>query len=216
MLDTSSLNERIERLLKEEIVTGAFAPGQKLDIEQIAARWGVSITPVRDAVQRLEVAGLVHVAPRRGVYVSTPTEQTFRDVFDLRIALECLAIASAIMRIPAAEIDEVVAKSAEALDLLGRTGERRLLVAHDSLVHDLILRHCGNRKLIEIMEGLSDLIRWARNVITADPSMYEAAVPEHLTILAALRAGDVTAAEAAMRTHLTNSFDRTRVGWREA
>lgn len=213
MLDTSSLSVRVERLLKEDIVTGAFVPGQKLDIDHLASRWGVSVTPVRDAVRRLEMAGFLRVAPRRGVYVSTPDHQKFKDVFDLRIALECLAITSATDRIPNAEIDLVLMRCEEAVAAFRASGDRTLLIAHDAIVHDLVLRHCGNQKLVDIMDGLSELIRWTRNVSTADPAMYAAAVPEHLIILEALRARDAKAAETAMRDHLRRSFLRTSVIW---
>ena len=95
------------------------------------------------------------------------------------------------------------------------TGELSALIASDQLVHDLVLRHSGNRKLVEIMDGLSDQIRWTRNIITQDPSTYDAAGLEHLRILQALKARDVAAAEEAMRTHLTNSFARSKAFWED-
>jgi DNA-binding GntR family transcriptional regulator len=215
VIDVSLLNTQVERALKDEIMSGALAPGQKLDVDELARRWAVSTTPIRDAVRRLDVAGFVTVVPRRGVYVAAPNLAGFKEVFDLRIALECLAIRSAAPNLPAEELDQVIAQCQAALATRQATGDQAALIRSDQLVHDLFLRHCGNAKLVEIMDGLSDLIKWARTIITQDPSTYDTAGEEHLQVLQALKDGRIEAAEAAMRTHLENSFERTRAHWND-
>jgi DNA-binding GntR family transcriptional regulator len=214
VIDISLLNTQVERVLKDEIMSGALTPGQKVDVDELAKRWSVSTTPIRDAIRRLEVAGFVNVIPRRGVYVSIPDLQQFKNVFDLRIALECLAIRSAAAILPSAELDQVIAQCQDALETQRATGDRAALIRTDQLVHDLFLRHCGNSKLVEIMDGLSDLIKWARTIITQDPATYDLAGEEHLTILSAFKRDGSEAAEAAMRTHLENSYERTRAHWK--
>jgi DNA-binding GntR family transcriptional regulator len=209
VVNVAPLSVQIEQAIKEEIVSGRLTPGQRIDMDELSHRWGVSITPVRDALRRLEVAGFLTVAPRRGVYVAAPDQQQFKEIFDLRIALECLAIESAIALIPQEDIVALTNHEREALQVFRDIGERGLLIKYDPIIHDLILRYCGNRKLVEIMDGLSDLIRWTRNIVVQDQSTYEAAVPEHIRILDALRARDADAATQAMRAHLRNSFRRT-------
>jgi len=210
VVETASLSEQIQRELKEDILSGNLVPGQRLGIEDLALRWDVSSTPVRDAIKRLETAGLVRVAPRRGVFVSTLDQRTFKHVFDLRIALECLAAESAAALIPGDEIQRILTLYQEAGRQFERTGDDSLLVEHDSMVHDLIIRYCDNPKLVEIMQGLYDLIEWARNTVAKrDPNSYIQALPEHLQILEALKARDPDAAQTALRTHLRNAFEST-------
>lgn len=213
---TTPLNGQVEQTLKEEIVTGQYALGEKVDMHRISKRLGVSVTPVRDALRRLESAGFVTVAPRHGIYVSVPDQQTFKDVFSLRIALECLAVESAVETIPEVEIRAVMEEIEEACKALDETGDRGPLIRSDEVVHDLVLQNCGNRKLVEMIESLGDHIRWTRSVITKVPLTYEAAVPEHLLILNALRLRDAESAKAAMRSHLKNSFNRSRLSWEDS
>jgi DNA-binding GntR family transcriptional regulator len=210
MIQTASLSEQIQRELKADILSGELLPGQRLGIEDLARRWNVSTSPVRDAINRLEAAGLVRVAPRRGVYVSTLDQRTFKHVFDLRIALECLAIESATELIPDDEIRRTLELYREASGHFHATGDDSLLVEHDSRVHDLIIEYCDNPKLVEIMQGLNDLIEWARNtVVQRQPNSYVQAFPEHLKILESLEARNPAAAEKALREHLTNAFELT-------
>ena len=101
MLDTTSLSQKIETQLKQEIMSGILAPGQRLTIDDIAERLQVSAMPVRDAVRRLDGLGFLKVAPRRGVYVEDFDQTRFKDTMEVRIALECLAVELAVPRIPA-------------------------------------------------------------------------------------------------------------------
>ena len=104
-INSSSLGEQIEEAIREEILSGELIPGQRLSIDELAQRWGVSSMPVRDAVRRLEVSGFLIVAPRRGVFVSKFDQTRFKNIIDIRSALECLAIELPIESIPEAEID---------------------------------------------------------------------------------------------------------------
>ncbi len=211
MLQTASLSEQIEEALRQEILSGRLAPGQRIDISKLCAAWDVSSTPIRDAVRRLEMRGLVEVSPRRGVFVSTFDSKTFKNVFDLRIAIECLAVELATPLIPTDEIERAIKIYEEAGRYFRETGDRAPLIEHEHLIHDLILHYCDNPRLAEIMAGLQDLINWARMTsVRRHPRSYELALPEHLAILYALRQRDVAKGQALMRAHLKSSFDRTQ------
>jgi DNA-binding GntR family transcriptional regulator len=210
MIDTTSLSRQVENTLRDEILSGKLTPGQRIGIDELAARWGVSSTPVRDAVKRLEQAGFIEISPRRGVNIAQLDCRTFKHVFDLRIALECLAVESATERIPLDEIEDTMAAYRDAEAHFRAIGDRALLAKHDDRVHDLIVRYCDNPKLIEIVSDLHDLIAWARKtIVTRQPSTYERAVPEHLAILTALRERDADAAQAALRSHLKRALNET-------
>ena len=210
MIDTTSLSRQVENTLRDEILAGKLTPGQRIGIDELAARWGVSSTPVRDAVKRLEQAGFIEISPRRGVNVAQLDHRTFKQVFDLRIALECLAVESATAKIPTEEIEDAVDAYQDAEAHFRATGDRSRLAQHDDRVHDLIVRYSDNPKLIQIVNDLHDLIAWARKtVVTRQPSTYERAVHEHLAILTALRDRDTEAAQAALRSHLKRALNET-------
>lgn len=214
MIQTASLSEQIEQELKSEILAGNFEPGQRIAIEELSENWGVSITPVRDAVKQLEKVGLVKIVSRRGVYVSTVDWRTFENIFELRIALECTAIRKASRLIPDAEMAGALTDYEEAARRLAETGDREFLVEHDHKLHDLIVDYADNERLIEIMQDLHDLSALARAALIFNrPDSYEQALPEHLAIMRALSRRDVDAAEAAMRAHLSNVLERARTTW---
>jgi DNA-binding GntR family transcriptional regulator len=217
MIRTESLSEQIERELHDEILCGHFAPGQRLPIEELSERWGVSTTPVRDAVKRLETAGLLEVIPRRGVYVATIDQKTFKHVFDLRIALECLAVKTATALIPDERVEEMVGLYQELAGRNVQNGDTAYLTENDFILHELIVQYSDNPKLIDFMQNLQDLVVLTRSSISARvPDSYEASMPEHLEIVYAIQARDGAAAEQALRCHLKNVYQRAVENWNEA
>lgn len=216
MIDTTPLGEQIEQALKQEILTGALVPGQRIAIEEFAEKWGTSSTPVRDAVKRLESKGFLKVAPRRGIYVTQLDWQTFKEIFEVRIGLECTAAELATPCIPDAKLREISKIFQEADQRLREDGDLSLLIEHDHVIHDVIVQYCGNSHLIEIMADLSDLIIWARAaIISHEPKAFEITLPEHLEIIDALVARDAEAAFTAVRRHLKNAYQRAFEVWQQ-
>jgi len=210
MIQLASLGQQIADSLKEQILDGTLAPGQQISIAEVAKHWGISVTPVRDAIMRLESIGLVRVAPRRGVFVAECDRRTFKGIFEVRMALECLAVESAAQQISAGELRRVLAIYREARLRLRRDGDRAFMIRHDHLVHELILNHCENDRLKRTMEDLGDLNRWVRCVVIARRGdSYEKALEEHLRIVRGLCRRDASAARSALEAHLRNSLDRT-------
>ena len=209
MFEKSSLGEQVAEALKDEILSGRLAPKQRIDIGRYASDWNVSSTPMRDAVKRLEAAGLVEVSPRRGVYVSEIDRQELREIFELRTALESLAIRSATARMPEAEAERALSLYRSANEAPDERDRERILRDIDALIHDLAVEYCGNRRLIELIENLRALINWSRSTLISHLERpYAEALPEHIEIAEALCARDGERAAEAMRTHLENSYDR--------
>ncbi|MFC1996153.1 GntR family transcriptional regulator [Chloroflexota bacterium] len=214
VINASSLGEQIEQAIRDEILSGELKPGQRLSIDELAQKWGVSSMPVRDAVRRLEVSGFLIVAPRRGVFVSKFDQTRFKNILDIRSALECLAIELSIASIPETEIDEAIQIYREGEQHLEKTDDVSKLADDDQVVHNLIIKYCNNPKLIEIMDGLQNLINWGHKTVEAYlPDAFEKALPEHFEILEALKARDLEAAQSAMRIHLKGTLDRTLAVW---
>ena len=214
VINALSLGEQIEEAIKGEILSGELKPGQLLSIDELAQKWGVSSMPVRDAVRRLETSGFLIVAPRRGVFVSKFDQTRFKNILDIRSALECLAIELSIAAIPDAEIVRAIEIYREGERHLTETGDVSTLAENDKVVHNIIIKYCNNPKLIEIMDGLENLIDWGHKTVESYlPDAFEKALPEHFSILEALKERDLEAAQSAMRTHLKGTLERTLTAW---
>lgn len=208
MFDKVSLSEQVENALREEITHGRLRPGQRISVADYQENWKISSTPFRDAVRSLERQGFIMVEPRRGVFVSAMNARTVKEIFDVRIALECIAIELATPLVPIAEAERVrdAYLQAQRQALLGN---RSFLSATDRLVHDLALNHCGNSHLQRLLSSQLHLIRWAQNAIIDEmPTAYELALPEHIEMLDAVCERDAGRAAHAMRLHLENSCTR--------
>ena len=209
-----SLGEQLEIAIREEILDGKLLPGQRLSLNELAQRWDVSNMPVRDAVRRLESSGFLVVVPRSGIYVAEFDKDRFKNILNIRIALECLAVELSIGSIPNIEIEEATMVYQDARKELEDTGDITALQNHDNLVHQLIFKYCANPELIETMRGIQHLIDWGHRISAAsNPDALIHALPEHLAILDALKQRNTEEAKAAMQSHLQNTLHRTFEGW---
>ena len=109
MFDRASLSEQVEIALKNEITSGRMLPGQRISATDLKAAWNISSTPFRDAVRSLEMQGFVVVEARKGVFVAPLDAKAVSEIFDLRIALECMAIERATPLVPTHEAARVLA-----------------------------------------------------------------------------------------------------------
>jgi DNA-binding GntR family transcriptional regulator len=198
LFNRASLSEQVEAALRQEITLCRLRPGQRISASDYLTSWKVSITPFRDAVRTLQNQGFVTVEPRKGVYVAPINLKTLQEIFELRIALECMAIELATTRAEDGEAQRVQAAYVEAGER-ARTGDASLLAEIDQSVHDFGRNACGHL----------DLIQWTQNsIIRKLPESYQLALPEHLAIMAAVCARDAAAAASAMRSHLENAYRR--------
>lgn len=213
-LVTKPLAAQVLDVLRERIVRGAILPNTRVDMEALAAEFGISVTPVRDAVRLLEKDGLVVVRPRKGVFTAPADVKAFRDVFDARIALECLAVETAVDHIPTIELDALAESYNAAAERLRRAPralrlEDEILGPIDSTIHELIVHYCDNEVVKELMDGLRYRIAWVRHLTADRGGRYQQSFVEHRQLLAALQARNRARAAALLRAHLTRSRDHT-------
>ena len=201
-----SLAEQLEGALRREITEGRVAPGERVNVSGYQSSWRVSSTPFRDALRALEMQGFVTIEPRKGVFVAPMNIDTLKEIFDVRIALECMAVELSTARIPQDRAGALVARYQEAM---AGDGKAEDLESEDRAVHDLAREYCANPRIQRLLVGQMDLFSWAQNTIIAElPHSFALALPEHLEIAEAYLAHDVEAATRAMRNHLENSRDR--------
>jgi DNA-binding GntR family transcriptional regulator len=195
--------EAAYRHLKTRIMSAELAPGATVNEQAIAEALGISRTPVREAIRKLEQEGLVMRYPNRGAVVTQLSMKDVLEIWQIREILEPAACRLAASRIDGAALAEV---EKAVRDLQGQEGGARDYESHhrsDLALHGLILEAAGNATLRQVVEMLSERIMQVR--IVNSPARFHDSVAEHLQIIAALRAGDPAAAAEAMRRHLANA-----------
>lgn len=194
-------SEFVYRSLKERIISGALAPDSRLIELTIAAEFGVSRTPVREALKRLAVENLVHADPVRGIIVHAPDARRIEDVFIVREALDGLASRLAAHRITPSELarlNVVVESMEEAI----KAGRREYVVVANTHFHDVIYAAAGNEVLERLGRDLREFVRRFTTLPFASPDRVDQVLAEHRAIVDALERHDPDAAEAASNAHL--------------
>ena len=161
----------LRRQLADEIITGQLSPGERLDEREIAARFGLSRTPVREALRQLAAIGLAELRPHRGVIVARPDDDHLAQTFELMADLESLCTRYAATRMSAAERRALEACHLSSGQLV-RSGDRERYAAHNIELHGLIYRGSHNRALEETGAGGAPAARAlpARTVRGARPA----------------------------------------------
>jgi DNA-binding GntR family transcriptional regulator len=189
------LREEVKSVLLERILSGHYAPGDRLVEIRIAQELGVSQAPVREALRDLESVRFVESAPFRGARVRQVSDAELIEVYPIRGALEEVAACEAAKRMDG----DVSALEAE-LDGMRRAQDVREQVEHDARFHELIVRASGNSRLIEIWSSLQVETRTAITALRTGLTPHEAA-ELHEPIVEALRARNARAAGRAIRSH---------------
>jgi DNA-binding GntR family transcriptional regulator len=193
--------------LRADIASGALPNGAALAQNTLAARFNVSHIPVREALRRLESDGLVVIEPNRGAFVASPSADDVRELFDLRIMLECDALRHAFPRHTRASILRV----RQAHALLETLTDRGEWEAQDREFHALLVAQSGRTRTMTLLRSLRAAVeRFC--LVHLDPLAASTGSrpsriwkPEHRAIVKALEANDSDSAELALRTHLENT-----------
>ena len=204
-----SIGEQIYRTIREKIIDNKYRPGEMLSIDKLAEEFGVSTTPVREVLLRLEGAGLVTILRNRGAAVSPINPDTAHEVWEFRRLLESYAARFAATRCDAAKLAEVERK---ILVLFGNIGDFDLYKETDRLLHRLLYENMGNRLIRESLDTLSDHARRIRYFAESLPfreEVIDLVSREHMKIIEALKRRDPAASEAAVFEHLTHAEERT-------
>jgi DNA-binding GntR family transcriptional regulator len=195
---------QVAERLRAEIVAGDRAPGGRLRQVEIAQRYGVSTTPVREALAMLQQEGLVRLHPQRGAVVFLPSVDDLREHYEIRAALEALAAAKT-----AEAFDPAWAGPLETLlDEMADGPEAARYIALNQLFHTTLYDHCGRPKLVEMIAALRDASSSYLHIYRAAADFPVARLDaEHREILAACVARDPERAAAATRTHLHHTVE---------
>lgn len=194
---STSLVEQIRGILREDIVSLRLPPGTRLAVDSLAERFGVSRTPVRDALNALVEEGLVMLAPRVGYYVVELSVQDVEEIADIREMIELYALRRAMKEMHPSDVT-VLLEETRALRALGGDERRRAFERLDRKFHVEIIRAAGNKRLRDLSARILALIDLMRNLNVR----VEEALDEHIAILEAMQKGDAALAQRLLQDHL--------------
>ena len=197
------LRDVVFNTLRQAILRGELKPGERLMEIQLANKLGVSRTPIREAIRKLELEGLVLMIPRKGAEVAEITEKNMRDVLEVRKALEELAVQLACEKITAEEIEEMK-KAAEEFRMILKNKDITEIAEADVRFHDIIYMATDNQKLILLLNNLREQMYRFRLEYIKDEDKRQILQLEHEKILAALRLRHMAEAKAVARGHIDN------------
>lgn len=198
------LRELVFESLREAIIVGKLSPGERLMEIQMAEEMGVSRTPVREAIRKLELEGLVVMLPRKGAYVAGLSLKDITDVFEIRGALEGLAAELAAERITEEEL-EGLERYLVKISEESETGNLSKVVETDTDFHSLIYSASRNQRLSQIINNLREQIQRFRTTSLAYPGRMKVAVEEHRKIVEAISARDGELARKLAHEHMENA-----------
>lgn len=194
------LREIVFESMREAILSGDLEPGERLMEIQLADEMGVSRTPVREAIRKLELENFVVMIPRKGAYVAGVSLKDVADVFEIRSALEGLAAGLAAERITDDEL-ELMERA-----LFYRASEQELnleqIVESDTDFHALVYKASRNDRLIQILANLREQIQRFRTTSLAVPGRVKLAIDEHRMIVEALRNHNSEEAQSLAIAHI--------------
>ena len=208
------LRDVVFNTLRQAILRGELKPGERLMEIQLAQRLGVSRTPVREAIRKLELEGLVLMIPRRGAEVAEITRQDLEDVLEVRAALEELAVKDACEHIT----DEQLQDLKKAANEFKRSLEGTDLVAcaeADIHFHEIIYAATNNKRLVQMLNNLREQMYRYRLEYLKDTHSHEKLDGEHQAIFENIRNGDKEAVCTMVGQHIDNQKEAILAAIRE-
>ena len=199
----ADLHGELLKELRDMIVEGELAAGSRVPERVLCERFGVSRTPLREALKVLAAEGLIELLPNRGARIAHLTPEDIAQTLKVIGTLEALAGETACERLSDSEIAEIRALHLEMLAHHARRDRPAYFKANQA-IHQAIVAASGNAVLAQTYAGLSGRIRRARYAANLDPRRWDEAVAEHELILQALTARDGTRLAKLLRTHLDN------------
>ena len=207
-IEVSPLSELAYNLLRERILSKELAPGERLDLPRISKQLGISKTPLREAIHRLEIEGLIEIRPRSGTFVSRLDPVQVSESFELRTVLETYAAGLAAKECTQADL-EALAELVSRIESIVRSGKEEDVYPRylelDHAFHRTLVVLSGNERLIAAHERENLHAQMARIRYRSSAKDLLTSLKEHRLILAALQERDAQAARQVVEAHLNRS-----------
>lgn len=213
-----NLSERAYQFMRNKLALGELPPGTRLINRALAKEIGVSLTPVREALNRMISEGLLEYRAGLGTFVPIPNIRDLQELYDLRKTLECDAVKKAAGRLKEQDLVALAGSIRDMEALLagrGSNGNDQPVArpifeswrAADTLFHSVLLRAAGNRRVLEMVANLQLICQIQQDWDTTTYRTVSDAHRDHQDVLAALAAGDLDKAQDVVRRHIDRAWE---------
>jgi DNA-binding GntR family transcriptional regulator len=199
--DYKPLREIIFNTLREAIIVGELKPGERLMEVQLSEKMGVSRTPVREAIRKLELEGLVNMIPRKGAHVADLSVKDIIDVLEVRATLDGLATALASEKITEDELKELSNVQKQFINYVEKDNIQGA-IRKDVEFHEIIYRCSRNDKLLQISNNLREQVQRFRVIYMKDYGSMRDIISEHAEIFEAIEGRDPKCARKVAQNHI--------------
>lgn len=189
-----TLRERILETIRDAIMSGALKPGEKVAEPELAARFGISRTPIREAFRQLESEGYLSVIPRKGALVASFSAKDVEEFYAIKSILEGYAARKACSRLSTREINKLEAINDKLREIAEEGDVRHFFKVHNNF-HDMFIKGAGNEKLHDMIAALLKKFQRLRLASLSKPGRMQISVEEHEKIIEAFRSRDAVLAE---------------------
>ena len=204
-VEYSTLADQVCQNIKQRIINQELQPGSRLIVSHLATEMGTSLTPIREALRLLIKDGLVDILPHKGAQVVMPSQEQFKDLFEVRTVLESLAINLAIQNLSPADYDK--------LEQILQTGDKSIeaedsnaWLDEDKRLHSYIIQKSQNNVLVELLDNIRNRINIFRILTAQLPARAKRAQNEHRSIIAAMKKQKSQEAEELIAKHIKNTY----------
>lgn len=209
------LRDVVFNTLRQAILRGELKPGERLMEIQLANKLGVSRTPIREAIRKLELEGLVLMIPRKGAEVAQITEKSLRDVLEVRRALEELAVQLACDRMTPEGL-EALKQAEEEFEAVLLNDDITVVAEADVAFHDTIYQATDNQRLIQLLNNLREQMYRYRVEYLKRKEYHAQLLSEHRNIIRAIERGEREKAIKITCQHIDNQVETVSVILRES
>lgn len=199
-----ALYQEVAERLRQRIFSNAIAPGAWIDELRLAQEYGISRTPLREALKVLATEGLVTMRPRRGAYVTEVNTKDATEIFHLLALLEADACASVVNNLKPAQLEKLEALHTQLQ--AAAQGDKERFFALNEQFHYRLLELNGNKWLLQMVQDLRKVMKLHRHNSLDKSGRIHESLQEHETLMQALRTGDAAAAKEAMQQHIQRGY----------
>lgn len=204
-IKADDLSVKVYQRFKKAITTSLIKPGDRIDMNKFSEQWGVSRTPMKDAIARLTAEGLVVVKPKKGTYATQFTASDMLELFSIRILLEagiCGDIIRNVTERHLLELDKVRVACETELEKKDDAFDYFVFIDMDTCFHELLVAASGNRKLLEVYRSLNFHTQVSRYYYNRYEQKSNRTREEHAVIVDAIRTGNAVGLEDVIRKHI--------------
>lgn len=204
-ITSQALYMQVADRLREQIYQGELAPGDAIDEMALCERFGISRTPLREALKVLSSEGLIELIPRRGSFVRSMDVEELNELFPVMVVLEGLCAREAVENCEAKDLQKLV-KMHDKLEKFAKAGDVDAYYEQNFVFHQAIQDLSGNKWLQRVIGDLRKVLRLARHMQLTIPGRLEASLDEHRQIMEAFTKNDPDLADQNMQNHLKQQW----------